>query len=137
MKNTDTAAKSGKSSFGAMSAGVRGLPNGSKASKKPEAKKHATEFGLTLPNNGKKATEVGPLSGDDEIGTVARQELAVLSPRMREILVLTAKGLDCSEIAPMLGIAKSSAQNTLRSMRLRLQMTTSEAIVLAAKAGWV
>jgi len=83
------------------------------------------------------AMSVGKLSGDDEVGRNAQAELAVLSPRQREILVLNAKGYEGGEIAKRFDCSPSSVHTHIAHTRRKLGMTTNEAIVLAAKAGWV
>lgn len=67
----------------------------------------------------------------------AADELAVLTPREREALVLLSKGLSHADAAAAMGLGKSTVDNLATSMHRQLKMTTIEAAVLAAKAGWV
>lgn len=68
---------------------------------------------------------------------LAAAELAPLTPREREVLVLTCKGLVSVEVGSALGIKRKTAETLLMRARRRLGMRTIELAVLAAKAGWV
>ncbi len=67
----------------------------------------------------------------------AAAELACLTPRQREVLVMTAKGYDARKMAGLLGMSFRTVESHNAAIRKRLNMTTIEAAVLAAKAGWV
>lgn len=67
----------------------------------------------------------------------AQVELAVLTPREREVLTLHCKGLSAQEIGVELAISFKTAEAHKAHIRERLEMTLPEAIVLAARAGWV
>lgn len=63
--------------------------------------------------------------------------LNTLTPRERQTLILTAKGIGREAAGKQLGIAKQTVDHYLCSIRDKLGVTTIEAAVLAAKAGWV
>lgn len=66
----------------------------------------------------------------------ARAELEPLTQRQRDILVMTAKGLDKKGVAEALGVSHHTVNDHQQQIRNRLGLTTVEAVVLAAKAGW-
>ena len=79
----------------------------------------------------------GAISQRGSAAELAAAELAPLTPREREVLVLTCKGLEQTEVGAALGISRKTVEVMLASARRRLGMRTIELAVLAAKAGWV
>lgn len=67
----------------------------------------------------------------------AAAELADLTPRQREVLILAAKGLQNKQIADSLGLSIKSIENHRWRCQERLDMSFVEAVVLAVKARWV
>ncbi len=67
----------------------------------------------------------------------AADELAPLKQRERDVLVLVAKGYMAKEIARQLDMGQSTVSAHITRIRAAMQMTTTEAVVLAVKAGWV
>jgi len=67
----------------------------------------------------------------------AADELAPLTHAEREVLVLVSKGCNVKEAAVALGISASTVAGRIKTLHARLRMTTTEAVVLAVKAGWV
>ena len=68
---------------------------------------------------------------------VAADELSVLTPKQREYLTLTAKGLSQKEIASLRGVSEKAVSQQMLALHQRTGLTTIEAVVLAVKAGWV
>jgi DNA-binding CsgD family transcriptional regulator len=64
-------------------------------------------------------------------------ELSVLTARQVQVLVHTAKGFSSAETARMLGISLETVYTHREGLLGRLKCSMEEAIVLAAKAGWV
>lgn len=61
-----------------------------------------------------------------------------LSPREREVLTLSAKGLTTNEIADLLGIGDATVKARRKMIHRKLDVqTVIEAAVIAAKAGIV
>lgn len=71
------------------------------------------------------------------VDKVAAAELAALTERQRECLLLAAKGLSSVEIGKALFISYKTVEHHMKGMRAALEMTTIEAAVLACKAGWL
>lgn len=67
----------------------------------------------------------------------AADELQPLTAAEREVLVLVSKGCTVDEVGAALGLSKSAVAGRIKTMHARLRMTTTEAVVLAVKAGWV
>lgn len=68
----------------------------------------------------------------------AEELMAKLTPREREVIVLSAKGLSTKVVASMLDIGWFTAQGHMKAAYRKLEVTTrQEAAVLAAKAGLV
>jgi DNA-binding NarL/FixJ family response regulator len=67
----------------------------------------------------------------------AQQELAIVSKREREVLVLLCKGCTNEEIAAALHLAVKTVELYRSSVRNRLGMSLFEAVALAVRAGWV
>ena len=67
----------------------------------------------------------------------AQDELATITGRKREILLLTAKGLAQDEISAHLRISPRVVSNEVAEIKGRTGLTMIEAVVLAARAGWV
>ena len=64
----------------------------------------------------------------------AAEELADLTPRQREVLILAAKGLQNRQIAESLGLSVKSIEMHRSRCQQRLDMSFIEAVVLATKA---
>jgi DNA-binding CsgD family transcriptional regulator len=77
------------------------------------------------------------ISEADSKAAAAELEAAALSPREREALLLTCKGLTAKEAAEVMGINFKTVEAHQIHARQKLGMTTIEAVVLAVKAGWV
>ena len=75
------------------------------------------------------------ITAEDE--STAAAELAVLSPREREVLVLLAKGFTMKEVAGRLDITYQTVMHHHKGIVTKLKVTRIEAAVLAAKARWV
>jgi two-component system response regulator TtrR len=82
-------------------------------------------------------TEAERLAMHEAAAVAAAEELRSLTPRERDVLVLTAKGLRRHEIAQSLCVTLSTVNEHRSNITLRLQMRTIEAVVLATRAGWV
>ncbi len=67
----------------------------------------------------------------------AAAELACLTPKQREVLVMTAKGYTSRKQGELLGVSYKTVEAHRAAITERLNMTTIEAAVLAAKAGLV
>jgi DNA-binding NarL/FixJ family response regulator len=68
---------------------------------------------------------------------VFRDELAVLQPRQLEILVAVCKGCTSEMIAEQMGVSINTVMWHRKVTLQKLQCTLPEAIVSAAKAGYV
>lgn len=53
------------------------------------------------------------------------------------MLVLTCKGYTAQESGALLGVARKTTESLLYEVRMRMDMSMPEVIVLAARAGWV
>jgi DNA-binding NarL/FixJ family response regulator len=73
----------------------------------------------------------------DQERAQAEAELACLTPRQRDVLVLAAKGYNRFDAGKMLGISFKTIDAHRREMRQVLEMSLIEAAVLATRAGWV
>jgi DNA-binding CsgD family transcriptional regulator len=68
----------------------------------------------------------------------ARALCASLSPRQRETLIFSAKGIPSKQCAEILGVSRMTADNYRGQVRKKLGVSTLiEAAVVAAKAGIV
>ena len=67
----------------------------------------------------------------------AQQELAVLTPRQKQCLTLTAKGYTYQETAELMGVTWHATRSHMRQVVTRLDCNATEAIVIAVKAGLV
>ena len=74
---------------------------------------------------------------DDEVARVASEELSVLTQKQKDCLLLAAKGLSSAEIGAALCISPRTVEFRMSQVQDSLQMTTTEAVVLACKAGWL
>jgi DNA-binding CsgD family transcriptional regulator len=72
-----------------------------------------------------------------DIAKQAKAELAPLSPREREFLILAGKGLSLLQVAQSMNISYQMSKDYSTKVRLKLAMTMIEAAVLATKAGWL
>lgn len=70
---------------------------------------------------------------------LAAQELnnSGMTPRERDVLVLTAKGLSRQQIGEAMGLSPHTVADHRKKLLNRMDMTMIEAVVLAVKAGWV
>jgi DNA-binding CsgD family transcriptional regulator len=73
----------------------------------------------------------------DMIQEDARQALAVLTPRQKEVLCWTGRGLCLAAIAAKMGIRRDSVSEYRQAIVDRLGITLYRAAVLADRAGWV
>ena len=67
----------------------------------------------------------------------AAAELAPLTPRQRNVLIMTCKGCTQKEIAKHLLMSAKTVENDIRALRTHTGLTIYEALVLATRAGWV
>lgn len=64
-------------------------------------------------------------------------DIATLSRRQRECLTAYARGLMAKQIAAELGLVDKTVEYHLEAVRKRLGCNMVQAVVMAAKAGWV
>jgi DNA-binding NarL/FixJ family response regulator len=67
----------------------------------------------------------------------ARDDLACLAPRQREVITYAAKGCDMKSSAALMGLSVPTvAAHRIAALR-KLKRSMAECIALAAVAGWV
>ena len=64
-------------------------------------------------------------------------DIETLSARQRQCLTLYAKGRLAKQIAGDIGIAQKTVEYHLEAVRTKLGLSLVQAVVQAAKAGWV
>lgn len=67
----------------------------------------------------------------------AAEELAPLTPRQREVLVMICKGCSQEEASALLRVSVKVISYHVSEIKAKLEMSTIEAAVLATRAKWV